>query len=80
MFEITVVHMVAYNVNCVCVLQVDLTGLASIKRGQLNRVVIQTVTNYSLSSNSTHGLCSGKTYPLFTTQVDYSIHLYVFGE
>ena len=61
-------------------MQVDLTGLASIKRGQLNKVMIQAVTSYSLVSNSAHGSCSGKTYPLLSTQVNHSIHLYVFGE
>ena len=59
------------------VLQVNLTGLVSIKRGQLNKITIQTVTNYTLISTVKGSVCK---FPLFTTQVNHSIHLYVFGE
>ena len=60
-------------------LQVNLTRLSSIKCGQLNTIMIRTVTNYTLFSPA-HGPCCHKTYPLFTTRINHYIHLYVFGK
>ena len=61
-------------------MQVNLTGLSSIKRG-MNQIVFEIVTSYTITFQ-TKAWCSHKLHDtqLFTTRVYHYIHLYVFGK